>query len=323
MPGYTVAVSNGGGGPATSITGLVDAGDNVTITGTGTHADPYIIAASGDVVVENAHVAPGEDVKITGVGTERDPYVISSVTTDQVKAGTDIRMTGTGTTKDPYVIAAQETRVGDLIEAGDNISVKGQGIYGDPVTITADATGLVTAGDNVTLTGTGTAKDPYVITAVGGGTSTPTHLVAGQNITVTGTGTLADPFVVSAQLPARGEPIELTLLPPATGLANPCTVTRNPDGSAALGGAFHVKGPWPEGKTLKFSNLPSGYAPKTGGTYSTAAYIIQPFGLFTALININGEPDREMSVDLPQVPDGSSITVYLDGVVFWPMEEGS
>ena len=162
----------------------------------------------------------------------------------------------------------------------------------------------------------------YTVALTGGGEGPATSITglikAGKNITITGTGTLTDPFVVAAHLPARGTPVDLVLVPPAQELPIPTTVTRNPDGSAALGGAFHLHGPLAEGQNVVFSNLPDGYAPAIGGVYASAAYVVQPFGLFTALVNLNGEPDREMSVDVPEVPAGSSITVYLDGVVFWP-----
>lgn len=256
MPGYTVAVSNGGGGPATSITGLIEAGENISVTGSGTHADPYVItAAGGQVVVENAYVTPGEDVAIKGVGTDTDPYVISSMSTDQIKAGT-----------------------------------------------------------NVTLTGTGTTADPYVISATGGGE--PTHLVAGENIAVRGTGTTADPFIVDALIPPRGEPVPITLIPPATATGIAPTLTVNPDGSISFDGAFTVAGPTDEGQSVQFALLPQIYFPTYPSSFPGIASIDQPFQLSAVMVNM--AVTGELYAMLPGIEAAATITVHLNGIILWP-----
>lgn len=58
------------------ITGLIKAGENVTFTGTGTVADPYVVSAAGGGAT---HLVAGENVTITGTGSETDPFVVSAV----------------------------------------------------------------------------------------------------------------------------------------------------------------------------------------------------------------------------------------------------
>jgi hypothetical protein len=61
----------------------VDAGANVTVTGSGTAADPYVISSVGGggdpVDGSETKVNAGANVTVTGSGTAADPYVISSV----------------------------------------------------------------------------------------------------------------------------------------------------------------------------------------------------------------------------------------------------
>lgn len=68
--GYTPFINVGG-----SITGLIEAGLNVTITGTGTVADPYIINAS--TTGSATYISGGTDISVTGDGSVGNPYVIS------------------------------------------------------------------------------------------------------------------------------------------------------------------------------------------------------------------------------------------------------
>lgn len=56
----------------------VDAGSNVTVTGSGTTADPYVIAATGSAADgSETKVNAGANITVTGSGTVADPYVIA------------------------------------------------------------------------------------------------------------------------------------------------------------------------------------------------------------------------------------------------------
>jgi len=72
--GYTAYL---GAGNADSITGLIDAGTNVTITGTGTLADPYIINSSGGSgttpTLQEVLAQGGREIKVI---PSPDPYTI-------------------------------------------------------------------------------------------------------------------------------------------------------------------------------------------------------------------------------------------------------
>ena len=91
----------------------VNAGSNVTVTGSGTTADPYVIAATGGSAADGSEtkVNAGSNVTVTGSGTTADPYVIAATggsaadgSETKVNAGANITVTGSGTTADPYVI---------------------------------------------------------------------------------------------------------------------------------------------------------------------------------------------------------------------------
>lgn len=167
--------------PPSTITGLIDAGENVTITGSGTTADPYIIAADDPESIAGL-IEAGTNITFTGTGTAADPFVVAvsgTITPDSItgliEAGTNVTFTGTGTTADPYVVATSTdivpTAITGLIEPGTNITILGSGTTADPYVIagtTADTviTGLMEAGTNVQLTGTGTDADPYVVASV-------------------------------------------------------------------------------------------------------------------------------------------------------------
>ncbi|MEU9576329.1 hypothetical protein [Streptomyces chilikensis] len=205
---------------------VVTAGTNVTVTGAGSSADPYVVSSAGGGAV--TVVEAGDRVTVIGTGTPADPYVVAAdppscedvrpclsagpgATYDPatgvigadptlVTAGTNVTVTGTGTTADPYVVAADPVTCDDVRPC---LSA-GPGVTYDPATgvIGADPT-TVTAGTNVTVTGSGTSADPYVVSAAGGGA--PTVVEAGDRVTVTGAGTAADPYVVAADAPSCDE----------------------------------------------------------------------------------------------------------------------
>lgn len=80
----------------------VTAGTNISITGNGTVATPYIVNSPTIPV----NISAGSGIDITGNGTST-PYTISSTidgSETKVSAGTNVTVTGSGTTDSPYVI---------------------------------------------------------------------------------------------------------------------------------------------------------------------------------------------------------------------------
>lgn len=143
-------------------------------------------------------------------------------------------------------------------------------------------------------------------------------VLAGENVTRTGSGTLADPYVISAPAPlppARGEPVPLTVLAPAAS-ASGITVTRNPEGSATLGGSIQITGPVTE-DSLHFANLPTGYAPADAGGFIAVGFMGSPSAQYVIQVDINPGAGQ-LFANIPDVPDGSVLFVTLDSVVFWP-----
>jgi len=131
---------------------IVTQGTNVTVTGTGTAADPYVVNAAASAVPDGSEtiVTQGANVTVTGTGTAADPYVVNAAASAVpdgsetiVTQGANVTVTGTGTAADPYVVNAAASAVPDGSET------------------------IVTQGANVTVTGTGTAADPYVVNATG------------------------------------------------------------------------------------------------------------------------------------------------------------
>ncbi len=98
-------------GSETKVTG----GANVTITGAGTTASPYIVSAAAAAVPDGSEtkVTGGANVTITGAGTVASPYVVAAVagaipdgSETKVVAGANTTVTGAGTTASPYIVNA-------------------------------------------------------------------------------------------------------------------------------------------------------------------------------------------------------------------------
>ena len=114
-------------------------GDGVSITGTGTIADPFV-SAGGAVVADGT--------TITGTGTALDPLVAVQ------QVGDGITITGTGTALDPFVSA------GGTPPVVDGVTITGAGTALDPFVATQQV------GDGITITGTGTVADPFVSVSI-------------------------------------------------------------------------------------------------------------------------------------------------------------
>lgn len=156
-------------GKLDNVTGLLSDGTNVTITGTGTVSDPYVINASGGISNVNWGDVTGTLADQTDLQTVLDDKLEDI--TGLVTAGANVIVSGSGTTSDPYEITASGSGgssdgtwgfiTGDIRDQMDLSNVLGLKLE--------DIGGLISAGTNVTLSGTGTTSDPYVINASGGG----------------------------------------------------------------------------------------------------------------------------------------------------------
>lgn len=82
----------------------ITAGANVTVTGSGTIASPYVIAAATSIQTLSR---VGNNLSISGGNTVTLPVYDGSET--KVTAGTGISVTGSGTTVSPYVINSTTT----------------------------------------------------------------------------------------------------------------------------------------------------------------------------------------------------------------------
>ncbi|MGB2760005.1 MAG: hypothetical protein WBC58_08595, partial [Maribacter stanieri] len=151
--GNEISLTNGGSIMLPQINGSetkVNQGNNITVTGDGTTASPYIINAA-DAIVPNGSetiVTEGNNITVTGNGTTATPYVINAAdaivpngSETIVTEGNNITVTGNGTTATPYVINAADGAVADgtetILQNGDNITITGDGSNGDPYIINA------------------------------------------------------------------------------------------------------------------------------------------------------------------------------------------
>ena len=126
----------------------ISAGNNVTITGNGLPATPFVINSIPTVVTgSETKLSPGQSITITGKGTINTPYVINSIpaivtgSETKVTQGQNVTITGNGTPETPYIINAV------------------------PTVVTGAETKLL-PGQNVTISGNGTSLSPYLITAI-------------------------------------------------------------------------------------------------------------------------------------------------------------
>lgn len=108
----------------------ISQGSNVTITGTGTTLDPYIISATDTNTIADGSetkLSQGSNVTITGIGTTANPYVISSSggavadgSETKINQGANITITGVGTSVSPYIINSQYSPFERIDEGNGN-----------------------------------------------------------------------------------------------------------------------------------------------------------------------------------------------------------
>jgi len=168
-----------------SIAGFISAGSNVTITGAGTIASPYVINSSGS----GSTYTFDQSLNLSG----------SSVTLDNDAAspgnsyvyGTNA--SGTKGWQQSATMQLTNPANGDILQYQNgifvNVAPSAGGAETDPIFTASAASGItsgnistwnakianitghISAGTNVTVTGSGTIASPYVINASGGGST--------------------------------------------------------------------------------------------------------------------------------------------------------
>jgi hypothetical protein len=200
---------------------IVTAGTNVTVTGSGTVADPYVVS-SGDLDTDQQTLAlSGYDLSISNGNSVTLPSPDGSETI--VTAGTYTTVTGSGTVADPYVVTANNCIA--LFETETFIATAGQTAFvvanvpsgdvrlsrngaaladaaatvsGSTVTYAPSANGgaALLAGDRIEISYVYNYCESGAAPTVVDGSET--KVTAGATVTVTGTGTIADPYVVAS-----------------------------------------------------------------------------------------------------------------------------
>lgn len=275
-------------GALATILGLIKAGANVTITGGGTYANPYVISATG-----------GELTEITGL----------------LKAGRNITFTGTGTSDDPYVINMVE--LADVLHSGSGIHLDGDGTVEHPAVISVILLGLIEAGTNITRTGIGVSSSPMILSA------NATGLVsAGANITLTGTGTATDPYVISSTTGQRGDVKDLETEEGWS--AYSATFVKDSDGYVTISGqalnydaADHPA--HNEGDQMPIAKMPENYRPETYAVFAIPTTVTNLHGDRTwAHATVGVDLSGKVTLYTPKVPYGYSMEVNFGGVRYWP-----
>jgi hypothetical protein len=153
----------------------VNAGTNVTVTGVGSTANPYVVSSIDTNTTYTASIS-GNVITLTGSdgSTQTINLPAASVpdgSETKINPGTGVAITGTGTIADPYVVAntvVDTDTTYSFAVSGNNLvitdSLGASTTLAIPCACDGSETQL-TAGTNVTLTGSGTTASPYVISS--------------------------------------------------------------------------------------------------------------------------------------------------------------
>jgi len=182
----TVDLNPLAGGAADGSETIINTSPTVSVAGTGTTLDPYVLASSGGSDGSETIINTSPTVSVAGTGTALDPYLLTSSggadgSETIINSTTTVTVAGTGTTADPYELTAIGG-AGGTTEVVDGITLTGVGTGVDPFKIEPGADGqvLVTTGttvawddpmgsgsteeaDQTTITGVGTNADPFKI----------------------------------------------------------------------------------------------------------------------------------------------------------------
>lgn len=233
---------------------------DLTLTGTGVQADPWIIGASPVInpAVDNILTCDGNGLYVPAPAVVDHPDVVFSVNSSV--SG----VTQSGPDNHVVDITTLSSDAGNLLSVGSD-----GGLFIDCTDVSTCVPGMsVVAGDtdciDVTVTGAGTVGNPYVISAEPnidsgadnvlecrpGGLFSPLYLVTqGEGILLTGVGSSVDPWVVNIDASTRdciigtgtaSDPIRLLVDPDITnalvctsdGVYVPAAVA--PDGSETI-----------------------------------------------------------------------------------------
>lgn len=155
-------------------------GTTITVTGNGTAASPYVIAATGSDTAVEALDTGSVDTTVTGTGTSVDPYVISAVV---IPSGDEGNCVVLGTDGGVYAPCADgsATVVHILDTATLDMHITGTGTSGDPYIISGDVIDTESTIENVNTVATAGATQtlPDVSTA------TIHYLTLTANLTLT------------------------------------------------------------------------------------------------------------------------------------------
>jgi frataxin-like iron-binding protein CyaY len=188
----------------------------VTVTGTGTAADPYQLASAGGADGSETIIDNSATVSVAGSGTTADPYILTSSGgtggadgSETILSSTStVIVSGTGTLADPYLLESTGGADGSetVIDDSATVTVEGSGTTADPYILTSTGgTGggngsetIINSTATVLVSGTGTTTDPYLLESTGGADGSETIIDDSATVTVEGSGTTADPYVLTS-----------------------------------------------------------------------------------------------------------------------------
>ena len=175
------------GTPANGSETKINSGTNITVTGLGTIASPYVINST-DTVANGSEtkINEGDNITITGNGTQSTPYIINADLTDLGIIKT-VNNEVISPTQSLSIINNEPT--GKVLVTKEYV----QSII--PNTPDGSETKL-TQGDNVIITGLGTIVSPYVISS--NSQNSVTYINEGDNIVINGNGAIDNPYIINA-----------------------------------------------------------------------------------------------------------------------------
>jgi nucleoid DNA-binding protein len=174
-----------------NITNYLTAGSNVTVTGLGTLASPYVInsSASGTGTVTNFIFTNGNG--ITGT-------VTNATSTPNLSLGTSLTgiINGNGTGFSTVSIGSGLSYSGGVLSATGGTSLNGLvSANGSAFTTASIGAGLSFSGNTLTNTINNTNQ---LTNGAGFLTNITNFISAGTNVTITGSGTLGSPYVINS-----------------------------------------------------------------------------------------------------------------------------